>query len=304
MTKNPPFSPKVIIVTLNWNGKEDTLECLASLNKINYPNFEIVVSDNGSIDGSIDAIRTQFQEVHLIQNGTNLGYAKGFNSGLEYAFMNGADYVLIINNDTRVDSNVLNALVQIAESDKNIGFVSGKVYFYDDPNKIQTVGRHNHPFFLTDKLVGYGEDDLGQYDQVKEYDFLDDVFLLVSKKAYEATGGYNPNFFLYYEETDWCARIRKAGFKIVYTPHAKIWHKLGRSTGGDKGPIYTYYITRNQILFIRRNSATKYFLRYLVYLAIISPRRVARWLKYKRFTLISAYFRGLGSGFVWLIKGK
>ena len=294
--------PKVFINTLNWNGKKDTLECVSSLKKITYPNYEIVIIDNGSHDGSVEAFRAAHPDVTILENGANLGYSLGFNAGLKYSYEHGADYVLVLNNDTVVDPKVIDALVEVAESDARVGFVSGKVYYFDDPTRLQTAGRRNHPIFLVHELVGMGEIDQGQYDEIKDYDYLDDVYVLVSKQAYLDTGGFDANFFLYFEETDWCARIRKAGYRLVYTPHAKIWHKDGRSTGGNQGVNFTYYMARNQILFVRRNAPPGHFRKYLAYIAWRAPRRIAQWLKRGQWNLASAYLRGVGSGLLWVLQ--
>lgn len=295
-----PF-PKVFAITLNWNGKDDTIECVASLQRLTYPNYEIVVVDNGSMDGSVSALKARYPDITTIENGQNLGYAEGFNVGLRYAYENGAHYFLILNNDTVVDPDVLKALVRVAESDDQIGFVSGKVYSYEEPDKLETAGRHSHPILLAGQQVGIDEIDQGQHDQTKEYDFVDDVFLLVRRRAYEETGGYDPNFFLYWEETDWCIRVRRAGYKLIYTPEAKIWHKHGKSVGGQRSSTYTYYMTRNQIVFIRRNSSPDTFARAMWYLARSSPRQMARFVKNGRFDLLGAYIRGMSSGILWVL---
>jgi len=134
--------PRVFIITLNWNGKDDTLECLASLRKLDYPNYVIVVIDNGSIDGSVAAIRAQFPEVTIIENKENLGYAKGFNTGLQYGYEKGADYFLIPNNDTVVDSQTVSWLVKTAHGHDKIGFVTGKVYWYTKPETVLAQGKY------------------------------------------------------------------------------------------------------------------------------------------------------------------
>jgi GT2 family glycosyltransferase len=293
--------PRVSVITLNWNGKDDTIDCIASLQKLTYPNYDIVVVDNGSTDGSVSALRAQYPNITIIENGRNLGYAEGFNEGLRYAYASCADYLLILNNDTIVDPSVLTALIRVAETDRKIGFVSGKVYFQAQPNMLETVGRYNHPLLIAGQLVGLEEIDRGQYDQLKEYDFLDDVFLLVRRETFAETGGYDPNFFLYYEETDWCIRVRKAGYKLVYTPEAKIWHKHSRSSGGERSTTWMYYMTRNQIVFLRRNASNGAFARAMGHLAISGLNKVARCVKHRRFDMIGAYFRGLGSGLLWVL---
>lgn len=294
-------APKVSVITLNWNGRDDTLECLASLAELEYPNFEVIVVDNGSADGSVPAFRALHPEVTVIENGKNLGYAEGMNAGLRHAYARGAEYLLILNNDTTVHPSLLSELVRVAETDERIGFLSGKVYFHAEPNRLQTAGRRAHPLLLVHELVGWGEIDHGQYDQLQEYDYLDDIFLLVRRRAYEVTGGYDPNFFLYYEETDWCARVRRAGFRLVYVPTARVWHKHGRSTGGDRGRNFVYYMARNQIVFIRRHSSGGHWARYLCYLGTSSPRRIVRWLRERRPDLAGAYLHGVASGLLWVL---
>jgi len=299
--------PRVSSITLNWNGKDDTVECVASLRRLNYPNYDIVVVDNGSTDGSVSTLRAQYPDITIIENGRNLGYAEGFNTGLRYATQQKADYSLILNNDTVIDPSALAELVRVAERDPRIGFVSGKVYFYDEPNRLQTVGRLSHPVLLVYGQLGSGEEDQGQYDEVRECDFIDDVFLLVRQAVFEEVGGYDPTFFLMYEETDWCARVRRAGFKIAYAPSAKIWHKghLGASSG--RSPIHQFYLSRNSIPFVRRNGSRAQFRRFLLtylfsYKPNYAPRIAWRLLRRGYYRLALAHLRGVGSGLVWLCR--
>ena len=294
--------PEVYVITLNWNGKNHTVECVESLKKLNYPNYNIIVVDNASSDGSVDEFKKRFTDITIIENERNLGYADGFNTGLKHAYKKGADYFLILNNDTVIDSNALEELVKIAENDSDIGFVSGKVYFYNRPNAIQTVGKKTHPVAIVMGHIGWGEEDKGQYDKIRECDFIDDVFLLVRREVFEKTQGYDSNFFLYGEETDWCARVRRAGFKIVYTPYAKIWHKGSMSTGGGMNPVHTYYLTRNRIVFVRRNGTSKQFLLYVLMLIVQVPRMVPSYIKHGQLKVLVSHIRGLNSGLLWVLR--
>jgi GT2 family glycosyltransferase len=297
--------PKVYAITLNWNGRDDTIECIKSLKKSEYTNFQIVVVDNGSTDGSVPALRAEYPDVIVIENGQNLGYAEGFNTGMRHALQEGADYFLIINNDTVIDPRAIGALVSVAEQNPRTGFVSGKVYFYDEPNRLQTVGRARHPILMAHDLIGHKEIDVGQYDEVRERDFIDDVFLLVRRTVFEEVGGYDPTFFLMYEETDWCARVRRAGFKIIYTPDARIWHKGNKETSAGRSTIHQFYLARNQIPFMRRNASPPHFRLYLrtllfSYKPLYAPRQAWRLLKRGEFRLLMAYLQGIGSGLLWL----
>ena len=293
--------PKVSIITLNWNGKDDTLECLASLKKLDYPNCVIVVVDNGSIDGSASAIRAQFPEVTIIENKENLGYARGFNTGLQYAYKQGADYFLILNNDTIVDPPAVSELVKAAQGHEKVGFVTGKVYWHAKPDVLQTVGRYSDPKKLVGRLVGSGETDHGQYNKEREYDFVDDVFLLVKREVYETVGGYDSHFFLYFEETDWCARVRKAGYSILFTPKARLWHKGnigGPST--DLSPLRHYYLTRNEIIFLKRNAPVRKFRKIVCLYLWKHTVTILRLIKHRTFKHASAHLRGITAG-LWCI---
>ena len=298
----PSFhSPKVFAITLNWNGKADTVECIASLKKSDYPNIEIIIVDNGSTDGSVSAIRTEFPDIIIVENQRNLGYAKGFNRGIEHAYERAADYFLILNNDTSIDPAAITELVKIAERDENIGFVTGKVFWYTHRDVFQTIGRFDEPSLLIGDHVGSGEVDRGQYDDIQDFNFVDDVFLLVRKKVFEVVGGYDPVFFLYYEETDWCARTRRAGFRIVYTPQAKIWHK-GQIGKSEKllSPKRTFYLSRYEVPFMRRNASRPQWRAYLIRLILGSDRIFLRHMKHGRYKWAWAYLKGLCLGFFWL----
>ena len=298
--------PKVYIITLNWNGKDDTMECVQSLKKLNYPNFQIVVVDNGSTDGSVSMLKAEYPSLTIIENGQEFsGYAEGFNAGLRYAAREGADYFLIVNNDTSVDPNMLNELVSEAEQDCRIGFVSGKVYFYNESNRLQGIGAKSHPLFIRGELLGYEKLDQGQYDEIQEFDFVDDVFLLVRRAVFEEVGGYDPAFFLMYEETDWCVRVRRAGFRIIYNPKAKIRHKGNRDPLTGIDTTHLFYLTRNQIVFMYRHSSPWHFRRFLLALLIsITPRKIWYFMKINKFSLSYTYLYGLSSGMLWVMRQR
>jgi GT2 family glycosyltransferase len=257
--------PSVAVVTLNWNGLKDTLECIESVFACKYPH-EMVVVDNGSTDGSARVLSDLYGSImHLIAHKVNLGYSKGMNSGLNYAFQNKeVDYCLVINNDVRVDKKVIKALVETAEKHEDAGFVTGKVYYYDNPDVLQTVGKKSHPILLNGGHIGRNEKDTGQFDTERELDFCDDIFWLVNRKVWENTGGYDPEFFLQAEDFEWQIRAKKAGFRIYYTPEAKIWHKESMKLG-KASPLKLYYDTRNPIIAIFKHMDAEFCRRYLRY---------------------------------------
>jgi GT2 family glycosyltransferase len=296
------MQPKVTILTLSWNRKVHTLEWLESVSRLDYPNFDILVVDNGSSDGSNEAISKRFPHVSIIENGKNLGYAGGFNVGLEHAFRDGADYVLIMNNDAVIDTDALTGLVDVAQSDQTIGFTSGKVFHYFRPDEIQTLGMTTHPLLITGGQIGSGEIDHGQHDEPAERELSDDVFLLVRRDVFERIGGYDEDFAFYgHENVDWCLRARKAGFKIMYAPKAKLWHK-GR-TGGGWTAFYVYYQTRNDFVLIAKHaSPLKSVLAALMLVLYHQPKWFTLRVRPTRLSQVTAYLRGQASGIAWLLR--
>lgn len=298
--------PLVYVLILNWNGKSLTIDCVDSVLKSDYANYRVLVIDNGSTDGSVVDFRKRFGTgIEIIENGKNLGYAEGFNAGLNHAFSTGgADYCLVMNNDTVIDRSAISEYVKVAETDEMIGFVTGKVYFFDHPNVLQTVGMHYDPIRWRGEHIGRNEIDIGQYDEVCERVFADDVFTLVRRSMYEATGGYNSLFFLQSEETDWQARAKEYGYKIVYTPHARLWHRVSITIGKDSA-LKAYYDARNPMLVILLHKPANFFRRYFWnYLRYDILRSTLVYLRRGRVSHAIAKWRGLISGLNWGLHNK
>lgn len=243
--------PKVFIIVLNWNRHQDTIECIHSIRKINYPRYEIVIVDNGSTDGSEEILRHAFPDIKFIQNGENLGFAEGNNVGIRYALKNGADYTVILNNDTAVDEGFITELVKAAESDSSIGIASSKIYFYDQPDIIWYAGAILDLKTGKSKHIGYNEKDAGQYDTMRETDRACGCSMMISRRACEAVGLMDPEYFCYGEEVDWSLRTRNAGYKVVFVPGSKVWHKISATTGGTGTGYYLYYSVRNHLRLLK-----------------------------------------------------
>ncbi|MBI4036080.1 glycosyltransferase family 2 protein [Candidatus Daviesbacteria bacterium] len=254
---------KAAIITLNYNGKKDTLEFLESLEKLKIDNGElkIVVVDNGSIDGRIQAFHKQFPEVDIVQTGENLGFSGGFNKGIEYAQICGSDYFLLINNDCEVsDADLISQLIKTLESDSKIGLVSPKIYFapgfefHKDRYERQDLGRviwFAGGKFDWDNIGsihrGIDEVDKRQYDQVEEAEIFSGACVLVKKEVFEQVS-LDEKYFLYFEDSDFAKRVKDAGFKIYYNGKTSIYHKVSQSTGiGSE--LTDYYHTRNRLIF-------------------------------------------------------
>ncbi|MCW3984545.1 MAG: glycosyltransferase family 2 protein [Candidatus Bathyarchaeota archaeon] len=252
--------PKVAIVILNWNGLADTLACLDSLQKIDYPNYSVVVIDNGSRNNEAKVIKNKYSIfIKLIEEETNLGFTGGCNEGIRWALTIGAKYVLLLNNDTIVDSGFLTELVKVADSDERVGIAGPKILIYEKPHLIfSTGGQINFKTGLT-RLNGKYQIDDGKFDVLKEVDFVAGTALLIKVDLIRKIGLLSDLYFAYYEETEWCVKTKRIGFKIVYVPTARIWHKLDPHKRAES-ELEMYYMTRNRIIFVRRNSSSFQFL--------------------------------------------
>lgn len=298
--------PLIYVLTLNWNGKQITIDCVDSILRSDYQNFKVIVIDNGSRDGSNAALRKKFgNRITILENKENLGYACGFNVGLKYGFeKNNADYCLVMNNDTIIDPSAISEMVRVAESDETIGFVTGKVYYFDNPTVFQTVGIEHDPITWLGNHIGKGEEDRGQYDSICERYFADDVFTLVKRKLYRETGGYNPLFFLESEETDWQARAKRRGYKIMYTPFAKLWHRVSVTIGKASG-LQAYYDAKNPMLVVLLHKTPQFFRRYFwFHLRRDVVRGSLVSLKQGRMATALAKWQGFFAGITWGIRNK
>ena len=247
--------PSVTIITLNWNGLADTLVCLKSLYQIDYPNFQIIVVDNGTEEKAEPAIRSQFPDVTLIENEANLGFTGGNNVGLRRALAHDADYALLLNNDTEVAPDFLRLQVEAAEADPAIGIVGPTIYYFDRPDVIWSAGGAIDWDRGRTFMIGLDEVDQGQFGHtVRPVDFVTGCALLIKMSVVEQVGMLDPRFFAYYEEAEWCVRVARAGFRILHVPQAKMWHKITPSARASS-PAVHYYMTRNRLLFLKVTGA-------------------------------------------------
>jgi hypothetical protein len=226
---------------------------MESVLKIDYSNFEIVVVDNGSSDGSAGVIRDRFDHILLIENKANLGYAEGNNVGIRHALNHGAEFVWLLNNDTVVDKNALTAMTDLAGRNRDIGILGSKIYYYDKPDILWFAGATIDWKRAISAHVGRLEKDTGQYEVTKEVDRVTGCSMLIRREVLEEVGLFDEKFFLYAEEVDLCVRARKKGFHSYYVPKSVVHHKISVSTGENSVPVYAYYNTRNFLYLIRKN---------------------------------------------------
>ena len=221
-------SRKVVwIVIPTWNRCNDLLECLDSLSQVTYQPLEILVIDNASNDGSADSVFKLFPDVNVIRLPENLGAPKASNIGFKHALNNGANYVLRLDSDTIVSTGFLEPLVKKAEEDPKIGVISPRIFYYDPPNLIWYAGVDAHPWHF-----GSVNDQINKRvseisDQSRIVDYVWGAAMLIKREVLEKTKGFDPDFFIYYEEVDYCLRVKDLGYKLFYLAESEIWHKVG-----------------------------------------------------------------------------
>jgi GT2 family glycosyltransferase len=256
-TREQPVSsdtPRVAVIVLNWNGKALTLDCVRSLLEVRTPNVETVVVDNASTDGSTEAVREVFGDrVTLLVNDDNLGFAEGNNVGIRHALERGAEFVLLLNNDTVVDPDLVNCMLRPFEGDPGVGMTGPKIYYYNPRDQIWFAGGEVFLWRGVTRHIGIREKDHGQFENRRDVDYVTGCALMASRGVFESAGLLDPSYVAYYEDVDLCMRARRAGFRIVYVPDGKVWHKISASTGGQ--------MSRRKI--VRKLKSTwKFFRRY------------------------------------------
>lgn len=253
-----------------------TAECLDSLGRIDYPNYQILVVDNGSTDGSQELIKNKFPSVILMENESNLGFVEGNNRGINYAIENKADYIFLVNDDVVVSPSVLSTLVDIAENDRKVGILGPMIYHYDEPNRIQSAGGKIHWGKGRASHQGWDEIDYRQYNGNRDVDFLFGCAFLIKRSVIKKIGLMDPAFFMYFEEADWCFRAKKAGYKVVCVADSKVWH---HNVNRENSPVFVYYFTRNNLLFMKKNASWHTwtcFLPYFLFNSIL--KKIGKWM--------------------------
>ena len=251
-----PF-PKVSVITVNWNNFNDSAECLESLRKTTYSNFEVIMVDNGSGGDDVSLLKQRFGDsIRLIVNDKNSGFAGGCNIGIKDALAGGADYVVLLNNDTVVAPDFLEGLVRVAQSDERVGIAGGKVFCYELPELIWFAGGIINYRTGRTPIRGSGEADKGQFDEIVRVDWISGCFMFISRDVLQAVGMLDERFFFGWEDVDLCVRAARKGFKVLFVPESRIWHK---GFGIDKRDrlmgMPVYYATRGQFLFMEKHFA-------------------------------------------------
>lgn len=338
--------PKVTIIILNWNNWKDTIECLESLYGISYPNYDVIVVDNGSQDESIEKIKmyaegkinieskffkynwtnkplkmveytkkevesiseeieNQAKKLIFIKNERNDGFAEGNNIAIRFALKTlNPDYVLLLNNDTVVDANFLDEMVKVGESEKQVGILGPKIYYYDfdgKDNVIWAAGTKVNKWSGRVYHTGIKNTDNEKYDEIRECNYITGCAMLIKSEALQKLKGFDSIFFAYYEDVDLSTRAIKEGWKNMYVPTSKIWHKVSGSTSETHkkiSPTTMYYTTRNCMIYVKKNNNKFVYILFIIYyLTFRHLRRVINFVFVtKDINLFKYYYKGIKDG--------
>ena len=246
----------VATVILNWNGLADTIECIRSCQRLAYRHNMLLVVDNGSTDGSVARLREQFSELRIIGIGANLGFAGGCNVGIRAALEAGAEFVWLLNNDTTVDPAALGELVAALRTRPAAGIAGSKILYSARADVMWFAGGEVSTRWGYARHRGLDEFDVGQHDIVEPCDFITGCSLLIRSGVVAGIGLMREDYFLYWEDVDWNARAAAAGWKSLYVPTSRVWHKVSGASKDASGEINAKpcrYEMRNRILFHRRH---------------------------------------------------
>jgi len=282
---------KVSFLTVNFFQPEVTLSLLASLQNLSYSNWECIVVNNGGVDTTLRSECENIDRVTYLESEKNLGFAGGNNMGLPYCT---GEYIFFINNDTEVEPGLMEPILQVFRQEDKVGMLSPKIVFDFDRKTIQHAGATDlSRYTLRNSAVGFGEKDNGQYDRVYTTNFVHGAAMVVPAEVIKEVGPMREDYFLYYEEYDWCMRIRKAGYKIMYCGLSTVYHKESVSTGADS-PFKIFYLNRNRLLFARRNlsSARAAFFTFY-FTVVVLPFHAVRYIVKGEIKKAFAFFKAL-----------
>lgn len=288
--------PTVHVIILNWNRRQDTLDCLTAISRSSYQSLKITVVDQGSSDGSAKAIRHTFPDVRIINTGQNLGFARGMNIGIRAGLVQNDNYFLLLNNDTIAHPDMITHLMSHVEP--TVGVLAPAIFYADAPDRIWSTGGGIHPLLM--EITGNHGRNQPLPSKPIERDFLSGCAMLVQRSVFDRIGLFDERFFMYYEDLDFCLRVRQAGLRLLLVPEAFLWHKVSQSSGGENSPGERYHMARSSGLYFRKYMYSWRAPLILSYRILSFITWTGRLVSQRRWKALLAYWRGLRDG--WLSR--
>jgi GT2 family glycosyltransferase len=289
------IDPNVTTVVVNWNLKEETLNCLQSLTRLDHPCKTIVV-DNGSSDGSAKYIAHHFPQIELITLPSNVGFGTACNRAITQALKDTVcEYIFLLNNDAVTHPNTLSELMKVALSHPEVGIFGPKVYYRNDPDRIWYAGARRHWGLLVATDTGRGQIDRGQFNTLREVDYVFGAAMLIGRAVFERIGLFDEKFFLYLEDLDFCLRAQATGFSLLFVPQARVWHKGSASTNHNKA-IRRYHLARSTTYFLKKHTSSSLLLPALIFWILVYLRTVIADMRQGELGIIRGCWSGLIDG--------
>ena len=294
-------SPKVSIIVVNWNNFKDSAECLESLKRVTYPSYEVIMIDNGSDGDDARLFKERFGEsIRLIINEKNYGFAQGCNIGMKDALDRGADYIVLLNNDTVVSPDFLYEPVRIAQSDEKVGIIGGKIYCYEYPEHIWFAGGCINYWTGMTPIIGTCQIESGQFEDIAEVDWICGCFMFITRDLLQTVGMLDKRFFFGWEDADLCVRATKQNFKVLYVPGSKIWHKglaPGKKDRLMGQPVY--YAAKGRFIFIEKHFTRLQIVSSLLYFIVTFPKFAWVYTRLLGKRMVPLYILWGSFGYYW-----
>jgi GT2 family glycosyltransferase len=285
--------PTVLVIVVHWNGLEHTEVCLRSLAGLTYPAVDVLVVDNGSTDGSGKELAARFPGVRILRLEENRFYAGGANRGLQLALARGYAHAVILNNDTEAAPDLIERLVEVAESNPAIGLVGPKIFHLDPPHLIWSAGGRIDYWRGMFHHLGLRQPDGPAFDLQRDVDYLTGCCILITRSALIDVGYLDTGFTMYSEDADWCVRARRLGYRVVFAPRALLGHRVSAASGGGLTPYKMYHRVRSNLRFFQRYAQVWHWPAIAFWLPLEFGRFAVRELRHGNRRVVAAAFKAL-----------